>query len=140
VDASGERLVVLDYKDSRAKGEWTKKLDPTTFGETNFQLPAYLLAAARALPGRSRLAASYLLLRSAERLAPYEAEPDEPVLALERGALEAARASGLRTFADGVLAAVGRIREGQLPAVSRDCTGCAFGAVCRSRVLVEGQR
>jgi RecB family exonuclease len=116
VDASGDRLVLIDYKDSRSSAAYRKKLEPEALGVTNFQLPAYLLAAAQALPGRSHLEASYLLLRSAERVGPFVADAQGPLL---------------RDFGASVLAAVRRIRAGDLPIASRDCAGCTLGAVCR---------
>ena len=137
VDASPERIVVVDYKDSRARGEWRKKLDRAALGETNFQVPAYLMAAARALPGRLALEATYVLLRSAERVEPFSAERGDGLLATGEADRAAARAAGSVPFADAVVAAVRRIRAGDLPIASRDCTGCAFGAVCRSQSLAE---
>lgn len=137
VDASRDRLVLIDYKDSRAKGDWKKKLEREALGETNFQVPAYLMAAARALPGRGALEATYLLLRSAERVEPFRADVGDPLFAVEETARALARDAGEAPFADAVASAVRRIRVGELPIVSRDCTGCAFGAVCRSQSLAE---
>ena len=123
VDASARRILVIDYKDSRAKSDLRKKLSPEAIGATNFQLPTYLLAAARALPGRPELEATYLLLRSAERLDPMSIGTDQE--------------AGSRDFARSVLAAVRRIRAGELPVASRDCGGCALGAVCRFQSTAE---
>jgi len=103
----------------------------------NFQVPAYLLAAARALPGRTRLSASYVLLRSAGRLAPLDLPAGDPLLAADEAGRAAARAEGARNFADAVVGAVRRIRSGELPVVSRDCGGCALGAVCRFESAAE---
>ncbi|GEJ57959.1 PD-(D/E)XK nuclease family protein [Anaeromyxobacter diazotrophicus] len=136
VDAAPDRLVLIDYKNS-ASPLWKQKLEPEALGETNFQVPAYLLAAARALPGRVRLEATYLLLRSAVRLAPFAGGADEPLLAASPAAREAARALGVRPFGDAVVEAVGRIRAGELPIAPRDCAGCAFGAVCRAEAVAE---
>lgn len=137
IDASPDRLVLVDYKDTKAEGAWKEKLDPREFGATSFQIPAYLMAAALALPGRARLEATFLLLRSAERLAPVAIEPDDPFLALDDAGRAAARAAGKPGFGDAVVAAVRRIRAGELPIASLDCTGCAFGAVCRAQELAE---
>jgi len=112
VDAAPGRLLVIDYKSGADAARHRKLLDPAAFGVTSFQVPLYLLAAGRALPDRAP-AATYLLLRSAERLAPVEGRPDEPALA--RAVVEAVR----------------RARGGALPIASRDCARCEFGAVCR---------
>jgi hypothetical protein len=126
VDAGPSRLLVLDYKNSRGSG-LAERLDPAAFGETSFQIPTYLLAAARALPGRPRLDATYAVLRSAERLAPVELDAADPVLAPA-----AAPGGGEgRSFAAAVVAAVGAIRAGRLPIASRSCARCPYGAVCR---------
>ncbi len=118
VDAAPDRLVVLDYKNAKASrgGAYEELLDPEAFGKTSFQIPAYLLAAARELPGRPRRLATYALLRSAERLDPVELAPGDPA----EGA-----------FAAGVADAVGRIERGEFPIASRSCERCPFGAVCR---------
>jgi RecB family exonuclease len=125
VDASPDRLLLIDYKDSRGGPDYKKKLSPEALGETNFQVPAYLLAAARALPGRARLEATYLLLRTAERLPPYAATADDPLLA--------------GGFAEATVALVRTIRGGALPIASRDCRGCPWGALCRFEGVAEGE-
>jgi RecB family exonuclease len=124
VDAGPGRLLVIDYKNSKGSG-LAEKLDPEAFGETSFQVPTYLLAAARELPGRARLEATYAVLRSAERLAPVELAVGDP-------ALSTVAADGApRSFAARVAQAVGAIRGGALPIASRTCAHCPFGAVCR---------
>jgi RecB family exonuclease len=114
VDASPDRLLVLDYKGGRNDARYAPLLDPETFGETSFQVPAYLLAAARDLPGRTSHGATYLMLGSAERL---------DAVALGAGDAEA--------FASRTVALVRRLRGGEFPIASRDCKGCPHGAVCR---------
>jgi ATP-dependent helicase/nuclease subunit B len=118
VDASPERLLVIDYKNARHADRHRPLLEPERFGVDSFQVPLYLLAAARELPGRVA-AATYQLLKSAERLEPVEGLPDEAALAAA------------------VVAAVGRVRAGDLPIRSRDCEGCPFGAVCRFQGVAE---
>jgi ATP-dependent helicase/DNAse subunit B len=131
IDASADGIVLIDYKDSRSPGPWREKLQRESLGLVNFQVPAYLMAARRAFPGKDRLEATYLLLRSAERVAPFAADAADPLFAVEPEARARARAEGHRPFADAVLEAVAAIRRGALPIASRDCSGCAFGAVCR---------
>ncbi|HET8538886.1 MAG TPA: PD-(D/E)XK nuclease family protein, partial [Anaeromyxobacter sp.] len=118
VDAGPDRLVVLDYKNAKASrgAAYEELLDPAAFGRTSFQIPAYLLAAARELPGRPRLLATYALLRSAERLEPVELRAGDPAEA---------------SFAAGVVDVVSRIERGEFPIASRSCERCPFGAVCR---------
>jgi ATP-dependent helicase/DNAse subunit B len=125
VDAGPGRLLVIDYKNSRG-ATLAEKLDPAAFGETSFQIPTYLLAAARELPGRPRLDATYAVLRTAERLRAAEMDPADPVLAQAAPGCE-----GRRSFADAVVASVATIRRGELPIASRSCAHCPFGAVCR---------
>jgi RecB family exonuclease len=125
VDAGPSRLLVIDYKNSKGSG-LAEKLDPASFGETSFQIPAYLLVAARELPGRPRLDATYAVLRSAERLAPAELDPAHFLLA----AASQGEGEG-PTFAAAVVRAAATIRRGALPIASRSCAHCPFGAVCR---------
>ena len=85
-------------------------------------------------PGASRPDRLLGHLRAAplrERVPPWTTSPGDPFLALDGERRAEVRAEGGRTLADGVVAAVARIRAGALPVVSEDCTGCRFGAVCR---------
>lgn len=128
VDAGPDRLLVLDYKSGRGgRSARPELLDPASFGATSFQLPTYLLAAARDLPGRARLLATYAILRDAERLEPVEV----PAEALHRDAGDG------RSFAGAVVGLVRRIRKGEFPIVSRDCERCPWGAACRFQGAAE---
>jgi RecB family exonuclease len=118
VDASPERLLVIDYKNGRSAARYAELLRPEAAGVESFQVPLYLLAATRELPGRAP-AATYQLLEGGERLRPVAGAPDEAALA------------------EAVTGAVRRIRSGRLPIASRDCEGCPFGAVCRSQGVAE---
>jgi hypothetical protein len=131
VDADAGRLVVVDYKNSRAADRAQERLSPEALGATSFQAPLYVLAAAQELPGRARLEAVFTLLRSGERVGPWVVDAGDPFLALDLARRAEVRAAGGRTLADGVVAAVSRIRAGELPPVAEECTGCPFGAVCR---------
>ena len=149
VDASSERLLLIDYKDGRASSAWKRKLSPEALGATNFQVPAYLLAARRALPGRARLEATYLLLRSAERLEPLALPAPEPGPAgtsaagagarpgagpPARGGAEEAERSGagwVARFERSVVEAVESMRAGYFPVRTEECAGCPYGALCR---------
>ncbi|HET6922442.1 MAG TPA: PD-(D/E)XK nuclease family protein, partial [Anaeromyxobacteraceae bacterium] len=139
VDAGGERVLVLDYKNARSRRELAARLEPEALGVTSFQAPLYLMAAARELPGRSRLAAGYALLRSGERTATLEVAAGDGLLALDEARRAEARAAGGRPVADAVLSAVRRIRGGEFPIASRDCAGCGFGAVCRFQSAAEAE-
>jgi hypothetical protein len=121
VDAGPDRLLVLDYKNSRDGKRYEELLQPESFGVSSFQVPAYLMAAARALPGRG-LEATFGILRAAERLDPVVLDAGDPRLAPEGGA---------GSFAEAVVERVARIRRGEFPIVSQGCTHCTFGAVCR---------
>ena len=139
VDASGDRLLVLDYKNARDAKPYAELLEPDAMGVTSFQVPTYLAAAARELPGRGRLEAAYALLRKAARTEPFATQPGDPLLAVdapppESGGDAPVAAPGPRGFAAGVVDVVRRIREGEFPIAPRACEGCPYGAVCR----VEG--
>ncbi|BDG01772.1 PD-(D/E)XK nuclease family protein [Anaeromyxobacter oryzae] len=138
IDAAPDRLLVLDYKNARSGTAYQGELAPEALGETSFQIPAYLLAAARAFPGRSRLEAAYALVRRAERTRPLALDAADPLLAPDAVAPPGAEDGGApRSFAAAVVDTVRRIRAGRFPIASRDCTGCAFGAVCRFEGAAE---
>jgi RecB family exonuclease len=139
VDASPGALRVLDWKNARAAAETSAKAREEAFGVDAFQLPTYLLAAARALPGRDRLEAGYVFLRAATRSPLYVASAGAPLLATDAPARAAARDAGIVPFADAVVGTVRRIRAGEFPIAPRSCEGCGFGAVCRSEGKVDAE-
>jgi RecB family exonuclease len=149
VDASPERLLVIDYKSGRDPKPHEAKLEPEAFGVESFQVPTYLLAAARALPGRSTLAATYQLLGAAERLDPVELDAADPRLATATAtptstATEtptptatatstptATATSTSTSFAVAVVDTVRRIRAGRFPTRPGGCDRCPHRAICR---------
>lgn len=139
VDAGSERLVLIDYKSGKRRDRLCGKLRDDALGVTSFQVPVYLLVAARDLPGHSRLEATYLLLGTGERLPPFVAHPEHPLLARDSHPQEAVRAASLFQISEGIVAAVRRIRSGEMPIVSRDCGGCAYGALCRFETQAEAR-
>jgi ATP-dependent helicase/DNAse subunit B len=138
VDESADRLLVIDYKNARSGDAYLDLLEPEAFGVQSFQIPAYLMAAARALPGR-RAEATFALLRKAERLEAVGFSPGEPPFGPsgdpptggEAGGEEEEGTAGAVPFATAVVRLVRRVRSGAFPIVSQGCDHCAYGAVCR---------
>jgi ATP-dependent helicase/nuclease subunit B len=124
VDASPERLLVIDYKNARHADRHRPLLEPERFGVDSFQVPLYLLAAARELPGRAASARYVLLKRQGT---PVEAGAAQ--LPLDEARL-----------AESVVATVRQVREGRLPIASRDCAHCGAGAVCRFQGVADAGR
>jgi ATP-dependent helicase/DNAse subunit B len=124
VDAGPDRLLVIDYKNSRGTEDHEAALDPDSFGVESFQVPAYLMAAAREVPGARRLEATFALLRRATRLDAVGLDAADPRLA-------PAAPAGSPSFAAAVVDRVGRMRAGDFPLASLGCERCPFGAVCR---------
>jgi hypothetical protein len=128
VDADGRRLMVLDYKNARSSAARKEQLAPESFGVTSFQIPIYLAAAARELPGREELGATLALLRDGERLEPLQLSS----AAIAEGPL------GARLSA-AIVETVARARAGAFPIASRDCEYCELGAVCRFQGTAEAE-
>ena len=127
VDASPARLLVIDYKNSRGSG-LAEQLDPEAFGETSFQIPAYL-ARRRARPARPRRA-STRPTRCCGAPSGSRRSSSRPAIRSSRRA----RAPGERAAAvRGRGRAGGRARSGAAssPSRPRTCARCPFGAVCR---------
>jgi RecB family exonuclease len=139
VDASAQELLVIDYKNGRNRQDLKAKLQDPELAVTNFQVPVYLLAAARALPGRTMLSATYALIRAAERIEPRPLESGHPLFATDPARRAEIRAQGGQTLADAVVSTVSQIRQGRFPIASRDCTYCGYGAVCRFQADAEGE-
>ena len=91
----------------------------------SFQVPAYLMAASRELPGLT-LEATIALLRRPARLEPVVLDPAHEGL---RPAGEAG------SFAAAVVERVAGMRAGRFPVAPGGCERCPYGAVCRSEGL-----
>jgi ATP-dependent helicase/DNAse subunit B len=139
VDASAQELLVIDYKNGRNRQDLKAKLQDAELAVTNFQVPIYLMAAARALPGRTTLSATYAMIRAAERIEPRPLESGHPLFATDPARRAEIRAQGGQTLADAVVSTVAQIRQGRFPIASRDCTHCGYGAVCRFQSDAEGE-
>jgi ATP-dependent helicase/DNAse subunit B len=137
VDPVKHALRVVDYKmaaDSRKYGELLKK---DRMGETSFQMPVYLLAAAAAMEREfgvpsGRLIARYWLLR---KLIPLErglngnAKEDFTRFFVTDAAER--RTLGEDNFLNRVCAKVEKMKRGDFQITPRECEFCDFGAVCR---------
>jgi hypothetical protein len=127
VDASPGRLRVVDYKSGRSDGgEHDDLLEPESWGGRSFQVPIYLLAAARAFPGREELEARYAFLRTADLK-----ERSYPAPGGKLG--------GADGFAREVVALVARIRRGEFAQAPGGCERCPWPAVCRPERAAAGE-
>ncbi|HUL59292.1 MAG TPA: PD-(D/E)XK nuclease family protein [Anaeromyxobacteraceae bacterium] len=120
LDASPGALRVVDYKSGRAAAGQARLLDTSSWGVSSFQAPAYLLAAARDLPGRTRLEARYAFLRTAT--------VEERAYAIPPGATAP---EGAEAFSREVVALVRRMRAGDHAPAPDGCERCPWPAVCR---------
>ena len=127
LDASSDALRVVDYKSGRAGGH-AELLDPASWGVTSFQAPAYLLAAARDLPGRTRLVARYAFLRTAD--------VEEREYLVPPGA---AAPEGAEAFSRELVALVRRMRAGDHAPAPGGCERCPWPAVCRPERAAAGE-
>lgn len=145
VDAGPDRLLVIDYKSGKDGKVHAGKLAPEAFGTESFQVPAYLLVAARDLPGRSRLSATYAMLGAGTRVSPVELEAGDPVLvARVAGATSTPSPTSTspptpQPFAAAVVETVRRIRAGQFPVRPGGCEHCPHRAICRLDALAADE-
>jgi ATP-dependent helicase/nuclease subunit B len=136
-DPAMHAVRVVDYKmaaNSRKYGELLKK---DKMGETSFQMPVYLLAAAAAMEREfgvpcARLIARYWLLRkliSLERELGGNAKEDFTGFFATDAAER--RALGEDNFLNRVCAKVESMKRGDFQITPRECEFCDFAAVCR---------
>jgi hypothetical protein len=133
IDAAADRLLVIDYKNAKHGREYAALLGDEALATRNFQIPVYLAVAARSHPGRTRLEATYALVRRGERVKPLALDAGDPLVAAEAPAGPDAP----RSLAAAVVDATRRIRAGAFPIASRSCDFCPFGAVCRFEGAAE---
>jgi ATP-dependent helicase/DNAse subunit B len=131
------KLRVLDYKTSRSAHHYRKKANPekNEFGQTEFQLPVYLMAALGEF--RDRLASSatfeagYFVLRSFDKLHQFEVQRER--VESDAGLRTQIAASGSTdNVADRIISLVVGALAGQFDVDPRQCDDfCPFRRVCR---------
>jgi ATP-dependent helicase/nuclease subunit B len=137
LDPASEGLRVVDYKTGRNEVEYASLLKRENMGRSSFQMPVYLLAAARRIEKEtgkrpSRLSARYCVLRKTLRK-DLTAEGDEWESFFSEDAGER-RAAGDDNFLNRTESTIARILSGEFPPEPTDadkCRYCDFGTVCR---------
>ena len=127
VDATGTRVVVLDYKTGTSRGYANIEKDPVDGGR-RLQLPIYSIAALQALGAESDVRAAYWFTSGAERAT---------LIPSDLSSFEEAQDS----FKAAVSTITAGLRSGLFPANPGDrgnngfvnCTHCDFDSLCLSR-------
>jgi len=132
---SGE-IRVVDYKMGGDAGKYRALLKKEQLGRTSFQMPVYLLAAARKMATGSdvpitRFSATYWLLRKLCVLDKDFAEGKEDFTGFFDTHPGTRDALGEDNFANRVCAIVQAIKSGDFQITPNECRYCDFGGVCR---------
>ncbi|MCM2358255.1 MAG: PD-(D/E)XK nuclease family protein [Geobacteraceae bacterium] len=136
VAAGDGRLRVVDYKLAGDRGKYGALLKKEHLGETSFQMPVYLLAAARALeeaggPAVTRFSARYLLLRKLDRLDKEFTEGKEDFTGFFSADPAERRLLGDGNFLNRLCGKVRAMKGGDFQITPKECEFCDFGSVCR---------
>ena len=128
-------LRVVDYKLGGDAGRYRAFLKKEQLGETSFQMPVYLLAAARALAGEGtpvdRFTARYWLLRRSGRLDRDFADGKEEFSGFFSTDAGERRALGDDNFLNRLCGKVRAMKNGDFQITPKECETCDFGSVCR---------
>jgi RecB family exonuclease len=135
--AADGRVRVVDYKMAANRQKYRELLQQENLGTTSFQMPVYLLAAAKELEQATglrfaRFTALYWLLRKVEPLAVDFAAAEEGAFAgfFATDPAERDRAGG-DAFLDRLLTTVRAMKGGDFQITPRECEFCRFRSVCR---------
>ncbi len=127
-------LRVVDYKLAGNTQRYRTRLKDENLGEISFQVPVYLLAAAKELELRGlgpsrRMSARYWLLRKMEPLErPFGNDESVPFFATDP---ITRRSLGDGNFLNRLCAKVRAMKRGEFPVTPRECEQCDFASVCR---------
>lgn len=130
-------LRVVDYKLAGNAPKYRDLLKPENLGETSFQMPVYLLAAAHALTGVDgapfrRFTAHYWLLRKLEPLArEFDMSGEGEFGRLFAADPEKRRELGDANFLNRLCAKVRAMKQGDFQITPRECEFCDFASICR---------
>ncbi|SNB47455.1 PD-(D/E)XK nuclease family protein [Geobacter sp. DSM 9736] len=137
IDKSRQCVKVVDYKVSGNGDKFRTLLKKSSLGDTSFQIPVYLLAAAQLLETEgvgkpSDFAACYWLLRKSavleKKFRGDEKEDFTGFLDTDPGIR---RTLGTDNFLNRLCAIVRRIRGGDFQVTPAECGYCDFSSVCR---------
>ncbi len=134
------RLRVVDYKLGGDSGKYRAFLKKEQLGETSFQMPVYLLAAARALAGQGeapcdRFTARYWLLRKLDPLDRDFTDGKEDFTGFFSTDHGERLLLGDDNFINRLCGKVRSMKTGDFQITPKECEFCDFGSVCR---YVEG--
>lgn len=136
IAAGDGRLRVVDYKMAGDAGKYGALLKKENLGETSFQMPVYLLAAARKIGGDSgvpvtRFTARYWLLRKLAILDKEFAGGKEDFTGFFATDPAERRLLGDDSFLNRLCGKVREMKRGDFRITPEGCEFCDFGSVCR---------
>lgn len=136
VAAGDGRLRVVDYKMAGDSGKYRALLKKEQLGETSFQMPVYLLAAAREVEKMSgapvaRFSARYWLLRKLDVLDRDFAEGKEDFTGFFASDPGERLLLGDDNFLNRLCGKVRAMKSGDFQITPKECDFCDFGSVCR---------
>jgi ATP-dependent helicase/nuclease subunit B len=137
VDVSPDgRLRVVDYKLGGNASRYRAFLKKEELGETSFQVPVYLLAAARELGAEgggaiTRFAARYWLLRRLDRVERDFTDGKEDFAGFFSADPAERHNLGDDNFLNRLCSTVRAMKGGDFQITPRECETCDFGSVCR---------
>ena len=136
-DRTAGALRIVDYKMASNKQKYANLLKKENMGETSFQMPVYLLAAADAVKRElgvdcSRMFARYWLLRKIIVLdKDLGGNAKEDFTGFFATGAEERRDLGDDNFLNRLCEKVESMKSGDFQITPRECEFCDFGAVCR---------
>ena len=137
VDRERRKIRVVDYKLAGNRPKYQQMLKKNALGETSFQIPLYLMAAARDLAGcepesLEGMGARYWLLKKGDELEKdFAHPPKEDFTGFFASDRETRERLGDDNFLNRLWGKVRSMREGDFRITPRECGGCDFPAVCR---------
>lgn len=137
VDREGRKLRIVDYKLGGNRPKYQQLLKKEFMGETSFQIPLYLLAAARDMAGEAPesldgIAARYWLLKKAQELEKdFAKSPKEDFTGFFSVDPEERKKLGDGNFLNRLWDTVYSMKSGDFRITPRECGACDFPTVCR---------
>ncbi|HLO26632.1 MAG TPA: PD-(D/E)XK nuclease family protein [Geobacteraceae bacterium] len=134
--AGDGRLRVVDYKMGGDSGKYRPFLKKEQLGKTSFQMPVYLLAAARDFAGEGgaplhRFTARYWLLRRLDFVDRDFADGKEDFTGFFSTDPAERKVLGDDNFLNRLCGTVRAMKKGDFQVTPKECEFCDFGSVCR---------
>jgi ATP-dependent helicase/DNAse subunit B len=134
IDMGGQRVRIIDYKNSSSEWHYRSLLKKESMGTVNFQIPIYLAAAREYLSQQysfTSLEGTYYLFRKGKRVKPFVIKDTDPFFEKDLVKRKKLNQQGQGNIFNQMASIVKAAQSGDFSICPQDCSFCQYSHVCR---------